>query len=69
MKELQQILPVEVQTRLREFAEQCVNGQITLNFNQGRIESYESRDCRRVNGRPSVPQVPKVVNPVSNVRR
>ena len=41
MRDIAVIIPFDVQARLREFSEQALNGQVVLNFNQGRIESFE----------------------------
>ena len=48
MKDLTLIIPPEVQFKIREFYEQCRNGQIVLNFEQGCVQCYEFRDHRRL---------------------
>lgn len=64
MRDIAVIIPFDVQARLREFSEQALNGQVVLNFNQGRIESFEYRVHRRVpgkrNGEVEVPSVAKL---------
>ena len=42
------ILPPNVQLALLDFAARQVTGQISLNFNQGRVESVDIREHERI---------------------
>ena len=43
-------LPAEVEADIREMANRGRTGQVLLNFNSGRIESWEVKEKHRVKG-------------------